>query len=320
MALDDTRSVSAAALALGLSQPQVSVALGKLREFFGDAMFVRTSSGMQPTPRAAGLVKSARDVLEQIDQNLFGEDCFDPLTDERPFVLALSDAGEAVILPHMLSLLRQAAPNAPILSVSMAVAEVAQGLESGSIDVAVGYLPDLCKRNLFHQTLFTDGYVSLVRADHPVRSAQFDLKQFLRYEHAVVRAPIRHQELIDRHLMRRRIRPRIGFSCPHVVTLPGVVAQSDMIATVGRRVADHYLAQGTPLRKVELPFPLPNVEIRQYWHSKVQKDARSRWLRGLIASAFHEQTPAWVALGRSTGTPARICARGSGPVTARRRS
>jgi DNA-binding transcriptional LysR family regulator len=300
-----------------MSQPQVSVALGKLRELFSDAMFVRTTSGMQPTPRAAALVKSARGVLAQIDQELFGEDFFDPLTEERPFVLALSDAGEAVILPHMLSLLRHAAPNAPVRSVSMPVAAVAQGLESGSIDLAVGYLPDLGKRNLFHQTLFTDGYVSLVREDHPVASAQFDIKQFLEYEHAVVRAPIRHQELIDRHLVRKRIRPRIGFICPHVVTLPGIVAQSDMIATVARRVADHYIAQGAPLRKVELPFPLPNVDIRQYWHSKVHKDARSRWLRALIASAFHEQaagSPAYV------NTAARICARAPGPVRARTRS
>src|SRR5689334_14896120 len=62
VALDDTRSVSTAALALGMTQPQVSVALGKLRELFNDPLFVRTTKGMQPTPRAAAWVKSAREV------------------------------------------------------------------------------------------------------------------------------------------------------------------------------------------------------------------------------------------------------------------
>lgn len=273
-----------------MSQPQVSVALGKLRELFNDAMFVRTTNGMQPTPRAAALVKSAREVLAQIDQDLFVEDSFDPATSQRPFVLALSDAGEAVILSQMLSTLRQAAPLALIRSVNLPIAEVAHGLESGEIDLAVGYLPDLCKRNFFQQTLFMDGYVGLVRADHPVTGTQFRIEQFLQYDHAVVRAPIRHQELIDRHMARLRIRPRIGFICPHVVTLPTMVAQSDMIATVARRLADHFLCLGAPLRKVELPFALPTVEIRQHWHSKFHHDARSKWLRSLIAGVFHDPT------------------------------
>jgi DNA-binding transcriptional LysR family regulator len=290
VALDDTRSVSAAALVLGMSQPQVSVALGKLRELFNDAVFVRTTHGMQPTPRAVILAKSARGVLAQIDQDLFVEDSFDPATAQRPFVLALSDAGEAVMMPRMLNMLRQAAPYAPVRSVNLRVADVARGLESGEIDLAVGYLPDLCKRNFFQQTLFTDGYVSLVRAGHPITAAQFGIEQFLEFEHAVVCTPIRHQEPIDLHLARRRIRCRVGFICPHVVTLPGIAAESDMIITVARRLAEHFLALGAPLRKVELPFPVPAVEIRQHWHSKFRHDARSKWLRSLIAGAFHDHS------------------------------
>ena len=290
VAVDDTRSVSAAALALGMTQSQVSVALGKLRELFNDPVFVRTTKGMQPTPRAAAWVKSARAVLTQIDRDLFVEDRFDPATANRPFVLALSDAGELVIMPTILSILRRAAPNAPIRSVNLCAADVGRGLESGEIDLAIGYLPDLGKRNFFQQTLFMDGYVSLVREHHPITATQFELKQFLQYEHAVVRVPIRHQELIDLHLARRRIHCRVGFICPHVSTLPSIVAHSDMIITVARRLAEHFLALNAPLRKVELPFPLPTVEIRQHWHSKFHHDARNKWLRSLIAAAFHDQT------------------------------
>jgi hypothetical protein len=54
-----------------MSQPQVSVALGKLRELFSDAVFVRTTNGMQPTPRAAVLVKSAREVLTRSAGDFF---------------------------------------------------------------------------------------------------------------------------------------------------------------------------------------------------------------------------------------------------------
>ena len=60
VALEETRNVSRAALALGVSQPRVSSALGRLREYFGDPLFVRTSRGMEPTPRALALIPSAR--------------------------------------------------------------------------------------------------------------------------------------------------------------------------------------------------------------------------------------------------------------------
>ncbi|WP_175691880.1 helix-turn-helix domain-containing protein, partial [Burkholderia anthina] len=43
VALDETRNVSRAGDLLGVSQPRVSAALGRLREHFGDPLFVRTS-------------------------------------------------------------------------------------------------------------------------------------------------------------------------------------------------------------------------------------------------------------------------------------
>jgi hypothetical protein len=63
-----------------------------------------------------------------------------------------------------------------------------------------------------------------------------------------------------------------------------------------KNLADHFLALGAPLRKIELPFPLPTVEIRQHWHSKFHHDARNKWLRSVIAGAFHDKAAAhWSA-------------------------
>jgi DNA-binding transcriptional LysR family regulator len=86
------------------------------------------------------------------------------------------------------------------------------------------------------------------------------------------------------------------------------VAHSDMIITVARRLAAHFLELGAPLRQVELPFPLPTVEIRQHWHSKFHHDARNKWLRSLIAAAFHDQTA-----GPRARLPIARGARGRGP-------
>jgi DNA-binding transcriptional LysR family regulator len=59
-AIYKTRSVTAAAEALDLGQPAVSVALAKLRHHFGNPLFVRTSNGMEPTPFSEGLVQPVR--------------------------------------------------------------------------------------------------------------------------------------------------------------------------------------------------------------------------------------------------------------------
>jgi DNA-binding transcriptional LysR family regulator len=75
-----SRSVSAAAEALELGQPAVSVALAKLRHHFGNPLFVRTSNGMEPTPFSEGLVQPVREVLTALDNVLGYRSEFDPAT------------------------------------------------------------------------------------------------------------------------------------------------------------------------------------------------------------------------------------------------
>ncbi|KAF1025332.1 MAG: Nodulation protein D 2 [Burkholderia plantarii] len=110
VALDDARNVSRAGDLLGVSQPRVSAALGRLREHFGDPMFVRTSRGMEPPPRALALVPTARDALAQIRQGLATPLEFDPATTTGTFSIALSDVGEIVFLPRLLQELARRAP------------------------------------------------------------------------------------------------------------------------------------------------------------------------------------------------------------------
>src|SRR5438128_1017461 len=139
VALDERRSVSGAARKLHRSQPGVSVALGKLRDFFDDPLFVRSGNGMQPTPRAAKLVESARAVLSRIGSDIVAEPAFDPVRSDRPVTLVLSDVGEIVLLPMLLKRLRELMPGAVLQSITLPATEVTLQLESGEVDLAVGY-------------------------------------------------------------------------------------------------------------------------------------------------------------------------------------
>jgi DNA-binding transcriptional LysR family regulator len=286
VALYDRRSVSQAAVALGMSQPAVSAALGKLRQFFDDPLFVRTAQGMEPTPRASALIGPARSVLARIDNEIVADIAFDPTKPNRPFTFALSDAGEMIFLPRILATLRQRAPATMVRSISLRAPDVESGLESGEIDLAIGYFPDLRKSNFFQQRLFSDRFASLVRADHPIGTNRLTMKQFLEMQHAVVRAESRSEEVLERYLTRKRIRRQVVLQTPHFTSIPMIVAKSDLIVTVPEPLAAYFSNLTANLRMVSLPVQLPRIDIKQHWHRKFHYDARTKWLRGLVSEIY----------------------------------
>lgn len=285
--LDQHRSVSAAAHKLHRSQPGVSVALGKLREFFGDPLFVRSGNRMHPTPRAEALISAARAVLQRVGTDIVANPPFDPAKSDRAVTIVLSDVGEIVLLPNLLKALRERMPRAMVRSVTLPPEEVARELESGEADLAMGYFPDLKKHNFYQQTLYSDTFASLLRADHPVRAEKLSLKQYLALEHAVVRAESRTEEVIESYLARKRIRRRVILTTPHFASAPIIISRSDLIVTVPEPLARYFANISAGLRVVQLPFDPPRIAIKQFWHRKFHHDARNRWLRAVLYEVCH---------------------------------
>jgi DNA-binding transcriptional LysR family regulator len=287
-AIEEQRSVSAAAVRLQRSQPSVSAALGRLRAFFSDPLFVRSGNRMQPTPRAIEIMGPVREVLSRIGKEIVAAPVFDAALSHQPIVLALSDVGEVVFLPALIAELRTVAPQASVRSVSLPAEDVADGLEYGSIDVALGYFPNLKRHNFFQQALFSDTFTCLMRADHPVRATRLSLQQFLQLEHAVVRAESRTEEVIDRFLVRRRIERKVVLTTPHFASIPPIVERSDLIVTVPEPLARYFSTVSARIRCVRPPFDPPRIDLKQFWHRKFHHDARNTWLRSLICRLFQD--------------------------------
>jgi DNA-binding transcriptional LysR family regulator len=293
VALYERRSVSRAAESLHMSQPAVSAALGKLRTALGDPLFVRTSRGMEPTPRAAALIAPAREALAKIDQDVLSAAAFDPATTTRVFTFALSDVGEMVFLPKLLERLTRLAPNAAVRSVTLPMSQIEQGLESGEIDLALGYFPDLRPSSFFQQRLFTHTFACLLRADHPIRGERLSLEQFLALGHAVVRVESRAQEVFENFLRRRRIRRRIVLRTPHFMSIPMIVARSDLLVTVPHALAIYFARLSTNLKIVRLDLDMPRIDLKQHWHRRFHHDPCNKWLRALAAELFNDETDEW---------------------------
>lgn len=288
VALHEQRSVSAAAVKLQRSQPSVSAALGRLRTFFADPLFIRSGNRMQPTPRAAEIMGPVNEVLARIGMEIVASPVFDPALTRQPVVLALSDVGEVVFLPSLLAELREVAPHATVRSVSLPPEDVAAGLEEGAIDLALGYFPNLKRHNFFQQALFSDSFTCLIRADHPVRATRLTLPQFLELEHAVVRAESRTEEVIERFLVRRRITRRVVLTTPHFASIPPIVERSDLIVTVPEPLARYFATISGGIRCVRPPFDAPRIDLKQFWHRKFHRDARNTWLRNLVCRLFQQ--------------------------------
>jgi DNA-binding transcriptional LysR family regulator len=289
----DAGSVSQAAVKLGVSQPTVSSALAKLRAYFDDPLFVRVPGGMAPTPRGAEVVNAAREILGQVEEKLRPETVFEPARRHRPFTLALSDVGEMVFLPRLVKALSAASPDTPVRSVSLRPAELALGIESGDVDLAIGYFPDLKTSHYFQQRLFTHHFVCLLRAGHPVQGSRLTMGEFLALQHVVVHSEGRSQEILDAHLEAHGLTRRIALMTPHFLSLPRLIAKSDLIVTVPHAVGIAYGRPEFGLKAIQLPFSSPRIELRQHWHRKVHKDSRNRWLRKLVHDQFNSATDEW---------------------------
>jgi DNA-binding transcriptional LysR family regulator len=294
-ALYDELSVSRAAQVLGMSQPAVSMALRRMRAIFNDPLFIRAPNGVTPTPRAHALVQATRPLVERLQEDLLTEKPFDPALSTRTISIALSDVGEMVFLPKLLERFRERAPRCAIRSVSMPPVQLVHGFEKGEIDLAVGYFPDLKKHNFLERRLFTHHFACLMRAGHPRRAKRLSLADFLAMEHAVVHAEGRSQEIFERFLERNRIRRKVVLHTPHFLSIPIIIARSDLVATVPHAVAIYFARMSRDLALAMPPFDIAGFDVKQHWHRKFHDDPRSRWLREQVAQLFTDETDEWRA-------------------------
>jgi DNA-binding transcriptional LysR family regulator len=295
LAIYEQGSVSAAAQQIGLGQSAVSAALAKLRQRYGDPLFLRRAGGMEPTARMRSLAGPLREALGTMNASFAVAPDFDPKTTERTFTFALSDLGEMVFMPKILQRIHQVAPHASLRSVSASPADIGRGLETGEIDLAVGYFPDLREKVFLEQHLFFHHFVCLLRANHPIRATALSMAQFLGLEHAVVYGSGRSYEIFERYLRSKKIQRRVVLETPHFMSIPSIISKSDLVVTVPHAVGAFVQAAHMNIRIVQPPMKTPKIDLKQHWHRNFQRDPKSRWLRGLVAGLFTDELDEWRA-------------------------
>ena len=284
-ALGTTRNVTDAGIQLGLSQSATSYALGRLRTVFADPMFVRTSKGMRPTPYALELVGPVSEVLSLIRNRVVRKPPFDPALSTRRFTINMTDIAEITFLPMMLAHFRTHAPHCDLRTVDMDLQPLTEALEAGEVDLAYGFYPNLKAAGLYQQRLFEHTFVCLVRTDHPRIGSSMTLKRFLAESHIVVRPEGRSPEIFEQALRDRGLTRRVQVRLPNFMSVPIVVATSDLVVTVPISLG-HAFAKLAEVKVLKPPIPVPSYAIKQHWHGRVHKDEANAWLRRAIQEVF----------------------------------
>lgn len=276
------RSVSRAALKLGMYQPAVSAALKRLRELAGDPLLVRSGSGMVPTVAALRMVEPAAEILRSAEVLFSEARSFDLATTRHTFSLAASDYMEPHFLPQLVTRVKSQAPNCHIeIHPLSADADYRQHLAQGHYDVVIGNWPKP-PDDLHLGRLFGDEVVSLVSREHPAVRRGWDVDAWLAAEH-VAPTPTHPgaRGVIDEHLAAQGLTRNIAVRYPFFGQIPAMVANSLLVLTTGRQYCEHFT--GTlPVQVLPCPVPFPRLMYYQLWHERTHAAAAAKWLREQI--------------------------------------
>jgi DNA-binding transcriptional LysR family regulator len=280
------KNVTRAAERVFVSQPAMSAALHKLREYFNDPLLVRVGREMDLTPRGISLLEPVREALLRIQVMLGTQPTFDPKTARREFTVIMSEEAVPGVLPALLRTLSIEAPQLD-LHIEMISPSALSRLEYGEADLC------LCLENLqmFDLRAYPENirstplravnWVCAVSTDHPTVKDVLTLDEYVSLQHMFGR-PGGYTGTADqlvRNLLNIDI--KVHMTLPSLLQLPLALPGSTLAATLPERVAQIYLP-GLPIKILKLPFDVPRTQEVLLWHKRHEPDPAHSWLRELI--------------------------------------
>lgn len=283
-ALMQERHVTRAAERLFLGQPAVSGALKRLRAAFGDELFVRGRSGMEPTPRALELSRQIDALLIGLHETMRVGQPFDARDANRTFRIGVSEAIAVTLFPSLLKLLAAEAPGVRLISLDTDCHRVSSMFERNEIEVALGVFNE-CAQWQQQRTLLDWRFVCLYNPELiRTRGDTLSLSEFLAHPHALTSFKGELRGLIDERLEALGKQRRVIFSNPHFATQPFIARDNPVLVTVPDYIARTW-SRSLGLRISPLPFDTPIHQVSALWKTAHQGDSGLRWLIGLIGQA-----------------------------------
>jgi len=285
------RSVSRAAIRLGMYQPAVSAALKRLRDLSGDPLLVRSGTGMVPTDAGLRMIEPSAAILRAAEMLFSDARGFDPQSTDSTFRIAASDYLDPQFLPQLVAQIKAQAPAARIeIHPLSSDSDYHAHLALGQVDVVIGNWAKP-PGDLHMARLLDDELVSLVNRDHPATRRGWDVDTWLALDH-IAPTPLHPgaRGIVDHMLDGMGLQRNIAARCAHFSLIPDMVASSLLVLTTGRQFCERF-TERLPLTVLECPVALPRLEYYQLWHERTHSSNAARWLRERIKSVAASLRP-----------------------------
>jgi DNA-binding transcriptional LysR family regulator len=271
-------SVTKVAQRLNLTQPAVSNALSRLRQTFDDPLFVRTPSGMTPTPVAESVVGDIRKALSLLGRSVGAAASFDPLTAEKQFCIGMNDLAQTLLLAPLRERLRVQAPHSSLHTYYVDRQTAAEDLKSGNLDLLLDS-PDLLNaREMEHKALAQLPYVVAMGEQCPLLGKPLTLEDYLANGHLHVSSRRKGRGQVDVALHAQGLKRDIKMRVQSYLVGSTLAVETDLVWTV-----PEILARTTSLQIVDLPLEVEPLGWTLFWHKSAADDPASQWLRTLVS-------------------------------------
>jgi len=272
------RNVTRAGGRIGLSQPAVSHALGRLRYMLKDELFIRTPEGMMPTPRAEQLAEPLRRALNDMQLALEPE-TFVPTEASRQFVITLNNYAAVVLAPPLLMGITVGAPGIRLDLRPSGLRDMPTLLDRGELDLAIGTFDDVGER-FAGAPLLDDSFVVAMRHDHPAARRELTPQALAGLSYLEISSSGEDSGFVDDWLGTRGLTRSITHRAPRL-SAAAILAGTDLAAVLSRRLAEHWV-QLYGLSTCQLPFASPIIRTGMLWHRRFDNQPAHLWLRTLI--------------------------------------
>jgi LysR family transcriptional regulator, nod-box dependent transcriptional activator len=286
------RNITRAAEKVFVSQPAMSAALHRLRDYFDDPLLVRIGRDMELSPRGQSLVEPVREALLLIQATLGTQPSFTAATTQREFTMIVSEEAVPGLLPAILKHLSTEAPGIRI-NVQLVSHTALSRVEYGEADLCLC----LDRLPLFEARAFPDTlrsvllrpvrWICAVDRHHPTVGDRITAEQYFSLPHVFGRPSgysASAEELVRRLL---DIDLRVHIAVPSLLHLPLVLRGTRLIATLPERVAQMF-ATTLPVKTLPLPFETPAMHEILLWHKRNDSDPAHAWLRNLVVRLANE--------------------------------
>jgi DNA-binding transcriptional LysR family regulator len=276
------RNVSRAAEKIHLTQPALSNALSRLREYFADELLVKTGQRMTLTPKGEYLAKPVRELLIRIDSEIMTPPDFDPRSSSRSFSMLVSDYTTTVFVPTLLATLHRIAPLLRI-DLQPQTGDPHELLEKGEVDFLIIPAQYVSSRHPSAR-LFDETYAVVAWTGNPLAQSTLTLDDYLAAGHVATNvgtAGSGHRTTLEAWFLGNAgLTRRIEVTAPTMASLAQLVVGTDRLATVHRRVALQARSH-LPITIFDPPIELPTLTEMLQWNSVRETDAGLRWFRDL---------------------------------------